>query len=114
MSENGVRVELSAAQINQIVRDAGEEGGGLGSGRGLGFRVSPEQLDDRRLSHSLVLGLMVLASFPADGTSRSTTGVADELNIGGSTAHRYVVTLASIGLLERDPVSREYRLAVRA
>jgi DNA-binding IclR family transcriptional regulator len=46
------------------------------------------------------------------GTSRSVTGLADELEIGGSTAHRYIATLVAAGLLEQDPVSREYRLAV--
>lgn len=30
--------------------------------------------------------------------------------MGASTTHRYVSTLVEVGLLERDPVSREYRL----
>jgi DNA-binding IclR family transcriptional regulator len=30
--------------------------------------------------------------------------------MGASTTHRYVSTLLEVGLLERDPVSREYRL----
>jgi DNA-binding IclR family transcriptional regulator len=46
-------------------------------------------------------------------TSRSVTEVAHELNINGSTSHRYISTLVMAGLLERDPISREYRLRAR-
>jgi DNA-binding IclR family transcriptional regulator len=35
--------------------------------------------------------------------------VAGELGLGVSTTHRYASTLLEVGLLERDPVSREYR-----
>jgi DNA-binding IclR family transcriptional regulator len=28
-----------------------------------------------------------------------------------STAHRYISTLVAVGLVERDPASRRYRLA---
>jgi DNA-binding IclR family transcriptional regulator len=41
------------------------------------------------------------------------TDVAHELEMGASTTHRYISTLVEVGLLERDPVSRKYRLAVR-
>lgn len=113
MPENRVTIELSKAQIGRVLREAIKDNGLLGLERGregLEFRVFPEQLDDRRFSRSLVLGLMVLASFPTDGTSRSVTEVAHELNISGSTSHRYISTLVMAGLLQRDPVSREYRL----
>jgi IclR family pca regulon transcriptional regulator len=79
----------------------------------LDFRASPAQLDDRRLSRSLLRGLLVLASFPADGAGRSVTDVAHELDMVASTTHRYISTLLEVGLLERDSVSREYRRQVR-
>lgn len=67
-------------------------------------------LDDRRLSRSLLAGLLVLACF----TPSSELGIAElsrRLGMRASTTHRYVATLLAAGLLERDPVSRRYRLA---
>ena len=116
MSENGISIELSKAQVNRVIREAVEDGGLLGrvgETEKLGFRASLEQLDDPGLSRSLLRGLMVLVSFPAAGAGRSMTDVADELEMGTSTTHRYISTLLEVGLLERDPVSRKYRLAVR-
>jgi len=116
MSENGISIELSKAQVNRVIREVVEDDGLLGrvgETEKLGFRASPGQLEDRGLSTSLLRGLMVLASFPADGAGRSMTDVALELEMGLSTVHRYVSTLVEVGLLERDPVSRKYRLAVR-
>jgi hypothetical protein len=116
MSESAVTIELSKAQINRVIREAGEDDGLLGrmgGVEGLEFRASPAQLEDRRLSRSLLRGLMVLASFPADGAARSVKEVAGELDMGGSTTHRYISTLVEVGLLERDPMSREYWLAGR-
>lgn len=115
-AESRISIELSKAQVNRVIREAVEDGGLLGQvgeTEKLGFRASPEQLDDRGLSSSLLRGLMVLASFPADGVGRSMTDVAHELEMGASTTHRYISTLVEVGLLERDPVSRKYRLAVR-
>jgi DNA-binding MarR family transcriptional regulator len=70
----------------------------------------PEQLDDRRLSHSLLAGLLVLSCFPPDGGYRGIAELAKMLRMNTSTTHRYVTTLLSVGLLERDPVTRQYRL----
>ena len=116
MSEHGIKIELSKAQINRVLREAVEDDGLLsrmGGVEGLEFRASTEQLNDPRLSRSLLRGLMVLAFFPADGVGRSVKDVAEALGMGGSTTHRYLSTLVEVGLLERAPVSREYRLAVR-
>jgi DNA-binding MarR family transcriptional regulator len=116
MSESAISIELSSAQVNRVIREAFEDGGLLGQvgeTERLGFRASPAQLDDPRLSRSLLRGLMVLASIDPDGAGRQVTDVARELELGASTTHRYVSTLVEVGLLERDPESREYRLAVR-
>ena len=117
MSENGISIDLSKAQVIRVIREAVEDDGLLGlvgETEKLGFRASPGQLDNRGLSTSLLRGLMVLASFPLDGAGRSVTDVTHEHDMGLSTTHRYISTLVEVGLLERDPVSREYRLAVRA
>jgi DNA-binding MarR family transcriptional regulator len=110
-------IELSKAQIDRVVREAGRDGGLLDLVGGMEdlveFRASPAQLNDLRFSRSLLRGLMVLASFPDDGAARRARDVARELEMGISTTHRYVSTLLEVGLLERDPVSREYRRAVR-
>lgn len=66
---------------------------------------------DRRLSSSLLFGLLVLAVFPLDGGFLSNSEVARELGMNQSTAHRYISTLVEVGLLERDPGSRHYRRA---
>ena len=67
-------------------------------------------LDYSRLSSSLLCGLLILASFPADGSYMSITELARLL--AGLRARRPVVsTLLAVGLVERDPVTREYGIA---
>ncbi len=116
ISENGIKIELSKAQINQIVREAAQDDGLLGLLGGLeelDVQASSVPMDDVRLSRSLLRGLMVLASYPTDGSARSVTDVAHQLGMGISTTHRYTSTLVEVGVLERDPISRQYRLAKR-
>jgi hypothetical protein len=115
LPENGIKIELSRAQVSQVVREATDEEGLTGLLRGgLEHReigVPRAKMDDPRLSRSLLRALMVLASYPADGTARSVSEVAKQLGMGISTAHRYTSTFAEVGVLERDPVSRQYRRA---
>jgi DNA-binding MarR family transcriptional regulator len=72
---------------------------------------APEQLDDPRLSRSLLLGLLLLSALPTDGSYVGLTVLARALEMSMSTAHRYASTLVAAGLLERDPATRQYRLA---
>lgn len=65
---------------------------------------------DPRLSRSLLRGLSLLGCFGPNGASRGIVELADELGMSPSTAHRYAVTLVELGLLERCPNSRKYRL----
>jgi hypothetical protein len=65
---------------------------------------------DPRLSRSLLRGLSLLRCFGPDGGSRGIVELADELGMSPSTTHRYAVTLVELGLLERCPNSRKYRL----
>ena len=73
--------------------------------------AAPAQMEDRRLSRSLLAGLLVLSCFPADGDYLGIAELARMLRMNTSTTHRYVTTLLAVGLLERDPATRRYRLA---
>lgn len=73
--------------------------------------VYPAQLEDRRLSRSLLSGLLVLSCFPSDGSYLGIAELARMLGMNTSTTHRYVTTLLAVGLLERDAATRRYRLA---
>ncbi len=116
-------LELTQAQVDQIVRKAEH---GMGSppllqqglnGREAKITAGVERLlaeapeDARRLSRSLLSGLLVLACFPADGGNLGIAQLAETLSMSPSTTHRYVSTLLAVGLLERDPATRRYRLA---
>jgi hypothetical protein len=70
----------------------------------------PSQTDDPRLSRSLLRGLSLLTCFPADGGERGIVELAGDVGMSPSTAHRYATTLVELGLLERCPNSRKYRL----
>jgi len=52
----------------------------------------------------------LLTGFGPDGGSRGIVELADELGMSPSTAHRYALTLVELGLLERCPKTRKYRL----
>jgi DNA-binding IclR family transcriptional regulator len=52
----------------------------------------------------------MLASFPSDGSYLGNAEIARMLEMNPSTTHRYVSTLVAVGLLERDPATRRYRL----
>ncbi len=116
--EEAVMLTLSPAQIEQVLRAVTSGGrpavGGvlteeqLSSAREQRYRAL---LGDRRLSRSLVAGLLVLTCFPAGGGELGIADLARRLDMRTSTIHRYVSTLLAAGLLERDPASRQYRLA---
>ncbi len=67
-------------------------------------------MDDRRLSRSVLIGLLILACFAPAGTERRLIDVAHMLNLPASSIHRYVRTLVAVGLVEQIPTTREYRL----
>jgi hypothetical protein len=67
-------------------------------------------MEDRSLSHSLLIGLEVLTCFPLDGTERGVAEVAKQLQMNNSTVHRYMSTLMRVGLLAQNPYTRLYRL----
>jgi IclR helix-turn-helix domain len=111
----GISIELSPAQVDRVIRTAADGGSmsmllsGLRDVREVLAR-QPGQLEDNRLSRSLLAGLLMLASFPNDGTYLGNAEIARLLDMNPSTTHRYVSTLVAVGLLERDPSTRRYRL----
>ncbi|HEY4897745.1 MAG TPA: helix-turn-helix domain-containing protein [Solirubrobacteraceae bacterium] len=73
----------------------------------------PREAADQRLSRSLLRGLSVLTCFGAGQEERGIVEMAADLEMSPSTAHRYAVTLVELGLLERCPNTRKYRLPAR-
>jgi predicted transcriptional regulator len=117
-----VTIELSKAQVDQVIRAAGEGGTMsvlLSALKDPQWTLAvdsdewsyPVQMEDRRLSRSLLSGLLVLSCFSAEGGSLGIAELARRLDMNTSTTHRYVTTLLAVGLLERDPTTRRYRLA---
>jgi hypothetical protein len=70
----------------------------------------PGETTDARLSRSLLRGLSLLTGFGPDGEERGIVELAEDLGMSPSTAHRYALTLVEVGLLERCPRTRKYRL----
>lgn len=81
------------------------------SGVGDGAHGALPALGERALSRSLLMGLLVLAAFPSDGSEVGVGELARLLGMTTTTTHRYVSTLEAVGLLERDPRRRRYRLS---
>ncbi|HSZ05004.1 MAG TPA: helix-turn-helix domain-containing protein [Solirubrobacteraceae bacterium] len=117
-----VTIELSKAQVDQVIRSAGQGGTMsvlLSALKDPNWTLAldsdewayPAQMEDRRLSRSLLSGLLVLSCFPADGGYLGIAELARMLGMNTSTTHRYVTTLLAVGLLERDAATRRYRLA---
>jgi DNA-binding MarR family transcriptional regulator len=115
MNETGISIDLTGPQIDRVIRASGEGAGIANLLRGLAgdetLLTRYEALaESPRLSRSLLLGLLVLASFPADGDSLSVSDIAGRLSMSPSTTHRYLSTLLAVGLLEQDPRTRRYRV----
>jgi hypothetical protein len=116
-----VLIELSKAQVDEVVRRAGQGGTMsvlLSALRDPKWTLAvdaeewayPAQMEDRRLSRSLLSGLLVLSCFPSDGGYLGIAELGQMLDMNTSTTHRYVTTLVAVGLLERDSATRRYRL----
>jgi len=120
--DQAVSITLSSNQVDRIVRAAlgedalpnvsamveGVDHRGSSARQALSARYRALQ-DNRRLSRSLLAGLLVLSCFWSDDRDLGIKDISDELELNTSTVHRYVVTLVAAGLLERDPETRRYR-----
>jgi hypothetical protein len=116
-----VSITLSRNQVDHVVRAVLGDGAApsvstLVSGTGFHHTQARHALssryralqDNRRLSRSLLAGLLVLSCFPPEGVDLGIKDISEQLDLNTSTVHRYVLTLVA-GLLERDP-TRRYRL----
>ena len=65
-----------------------------------------------RYSQSLEFGLAILRCFSPQHPVLGIFDIADQLGMGRSTTHRYVITLVALGYLEQG-ASRKYRLGIR-
>ena len=122
-AESRIVLELSRNQITMVLRAADASGApstllsGLDAAADSPLSADVDELlnladaDERRLSRSLLAGLLVLACFPPDGTELGVAQLARRLNMSPSATHRYISTLLAAELLERDPDTRRYRLA---
>jgi DNA-binding MarR family transcriptional regulator len=120
-ASESITIKLSPTQIDEVVRAASR-----GSAPSISMLVArslaelradatargylPSDTDDPRLSRSLLRGLSLLTGFGPDGAERGIVELAEELGMSPSTAHRYALTLVELGLLERCPRTRKYRL----
>jgi hypothetical protein len=120
-----ISIKLSPAQIDEVVRAASRSRAPSISSliadtlnAPLPATESPSRLSgympigaiDPRLSRSLLRGLSILTCFGPDGDSRGIVEIAEDLGMSPSTTHRYALTLVELGLLERCPNTRKYRL----
>jgi hypothetical protein len=121
--EPHVSLTLSRNQVDHVVRAALGEGAApsvstLVASTGFHRSHARQMLssryralqDNRRLSRSLLAGLLVLSCFPPEGVDLGIKDISEQLNLNTSTVHRYVLTLVAAGLLERDPDTRRYKL----
>ncbi len=110
-AEDEISLALTPGQVAQVLAMAAADGersllpDGLEDPREL--IVSP-LLENPKISRSLLVGLLVLISFPVSGGDRGNKEVAQELGLAASTTHRYINTLVAAGLLEQDSVTRRY------
>jgi hypothetical protein len=116
-----ITITLSPAQVEEVVRAASaSRSPALAILIDDSIQAADEAADgpsappaDPRLSRSLVRGLSILARFAPETPERGVVELARELGLSPSTTHRYAQTLIELGLLERCPRTRKYRLPAR-
>jgi hypothetical protein len=115
VSEDDVSLALTPGQVSQVAQAVSAGAvrpllfSGLEEPRQL---IASRLLEDPKISKSLLLGLVVLISFPFDGSERANKQIARELGLAASTTHRYIHTLVAAGLLEQNPTTRQYKRPV--
>jgi IclR family transcriptional regulator, pca regulon regulatory protein len=74
---------------------------------------TPQASSDPGISQSLERGLAILSVFTHDRAALGVSELARELSLTRSTTHRYVATLARLGYLQQDNLTRKYHLGPR-
>jgi IclR family pca regulon transcriptional regulator len=64
-------------------------------------------------SQSLERGLAILSAFRSGRPLLGVSELGRDIGLSRSTTHRYVATLAALGYLQQDAVSKKYRLGPR-
>jgi hypothetical protein len=111
-----VSIELSHAQVERVIHCASDSSrwslllSGVSGSREV-FEEALGRVDDTRRSRSLLIGLLLLSALPLDGEYVGVAELAQVLPMSNSSVHRYLSTLVEVGLVERDPMTRRYRLA---
>ena len=112
--DSPISITLSPIQVDEVLRAASLSAApglaGLISGSLRRSEPAGRGEQDRRLSRSLLRGLSILTCFGSAGEERGIVELSKEVGMSASTAHRYALTLIELGLLERSPRSRRYRL----
>ncbi len=67
----------------------------------------------RAHSQSLERGLAILSSFTSVQPLLGVSELAREVGLNRSTTHRYIATLAALGYLQQDALTKKYRLGPR-
>jgi predicted transcriptional regulator len=127
-ADGSISIVLSPTQVDHVVRAASRSsapgvaalisgslarrktGPAASASGGAGSAAKRPVSTDRRLSRSLLRGLSILTCFASTEEERGIVELAREAGMSASTAHRYALTLIELGLLERSPHSRKYRL----
>ncbi len=123
-TEPEIWVPISLGQAERVVQQiVGSEGSGASLVRvllALGGQdrvvmadlLNDPEFNDRYISQTLVVSLMVLSAFHGDVEQR-VSDLADELGTSRATTVRYLKSWVAVGVLEQSQVTRKYRLALR-
>jgi predicted polyphosphate/ATP-dependent NAD kinase len=67
--------------------------------------------ENERMSRSVLQGFRILSYFVRERRELKVIEVTKALQMSQSTAHRYLITLIAVGVLEQNPRARTYRLS---
>jgi hypothetical protein len=116
----GVLIELTEVQVNQVLRGTSQAGSlaALFSGhseltdalvKNQPALRSYDGFDNAKVSRSLLQALLILSTLPADGGYMGVQDICALVAISPSTVHRYLTTWVLAGWVDRDPRTRRYR-----